>query len=443
MERNFLEKADAQNLQNDKGLHVVLHDVNPDPLRVIAPLCEKISSDVNAGLKIEATTDLDSALKGADFVGLTISTGGQEADRMDKEIPLRYQIFQTVADTVGPGGWSRALRNIPVVVNIIRKVEAIAPNAWFMNYSNPMTVLTRVLNRVSQVRSIGICHELQGLLLHLAYFFGVDWQKAFSVRMAGINHLIWILKLTLNGKDGLELLKEYAKDPEHFQKPGTLGMPEELVHSGGAAPSQKVKFDLLARTGYLPAAGDSHIAEFLPFYLNPLSEAKRWGFDPDGKAHTFARMEGRVLVRRKCEDMVEGNLPLYLRHSHEHADKTIAALEGSGEPLITPLNLPNCGQIDNLPRGVVVETLACLSGDDIQPLAVGSVPEAVLHSLMQHIPNQEMIVEAGLTGNRELAIMALANDPAVPNPDIARKMGEDFFENFRLFLPQFNGKWSL
>ena len=426
-----------------KGLHVVLQDINPATLKTMTPLCQKISAAAGADLKIEGTTDLDSALPGADFVGLTISTGGVEGDQKDMLIPCRYQIVQTVADTVGPGGWSRSLRNIPVVVDIIRKVEAIAPKAWFMNYTNPMTVLTRTLNRVSRVRSVGICHELQGLLLHLAYYFGVDWQKDFSLSLTGINHLIWVTQMTVQGRDGLALVREYARDPEHFQKLGSLGIPEELVLSVGAAPSQKVKFDLLERTGYLPAAGDAHIAEFLPFYLRPPAEAKRWGFDPGQKAHTFARSEGRSVRQRKSEDMLAGTVPLPMRHSHEHADKTIAALAGSGEPLLTPLNLPNRGQIDNVPREAVVETLACVEGNSVHPLAVGAAPDPILRYLMQHIPNQEMIVEAGLTGNRELAVLALANDPAVPSPDIAQKMADEFFEEFRPLLPQFNGQWSL
>ncbi len=425
-----------------KGLHIVLQDINGEPLKTVVPLCRKISDALGADLKIEGSTDLDSSLQGADFVGLTISTGGDDGNYLDMEIPLRYNINQSVADTVGPGGWSRSLRNIPVVVDIVRKVEKIAPDAWFMNYTNPMTTLTRAISRTSSVRTFGICHELQGLLLHLAYYFGVDWQKDFSIKLAGINHLIWVLEMTVKGESGLALLKQYAEAPDSFKKPGTLGMPEELVHGGGAAPSQKVKLDLLERTGYLSAAGDSHIAEFLPFYLNPPEQAKRWGFKVGQKAHTFARTDARAAYREKCENMLSGKIPLRLSHSHEHADKTIAALMG-GEPLITPLNLPNVGQIDNLPRNAVVETLAYVSGNCVQPLAVGALPDAILRYLMQHIPNQEMIVEAGLTGNRELAVLALANDPAVPNPDIAAKMADDFFNEFRTMLPQFNGKWSL
>lgn len=434
--------TDIANTPALKGSHIILQDINPEPLKIIVPLCQKISHELKADLKIEGATNLDSALMGADFVGLTISTGGGWADNLDIEIPLRHGVLQLVGDTVGPGGWSRALRNIPVVTDIIRKVEKIAPNAWFMNYSNPMTILTKTLHKVSPVRSMGICHELQGFLLHAAYFLGIDWQKDITLSLAGINHLVWILSMDTCGKDGLALLKDYARDPKNFQPIGPLGIDEELIHGGGVAPSQKVKFDLWERCGFLSAAGDSHIAEFFSHYLRNEAEAKRWGFLNSGmKAHTFARSGDRESRKKDCEAMLHGRTPLYLKHSHEHADRIIAALSGKGAPLLTSLNRPNFGQVDNLPRGAVLETMVYLDGNGIQPLAVGNLPDVITQYLMRHIPNQEMITEAGLTGNRELAIRALMNDPLIPDPDTAVKIADDFFKEFREWLPQFYGKW--
>ena len=198
------------------GMHIVLQDINPDASKLVKALGDKISDAMQAGLRIETSTDLDSCLPGADFVGLTISTGGDDANVLDFAIPAKHGVIQTIADTVGPGGWSRALRNIPVVVDIIKKVEQYAPNAWFMNYSNPMTVLTRTLQQVSWVKSVGLCHELQGLMLHLAAFLGLDdWENDTKVKMAGINHLVWITEMNICGKNGFELLKEYYhKYPE-------------------------------------------------------------------------------------------------------------------------------------------------------------------------------------------------------------------------------------
>lgn len=416
------------------GMHIVLHDINPEALQLVKTLCEKISNTLSARLRIETSTDLDTCLPGADFVGLTISTGGDEANILDFAIPAKHGVIQTIADTVGPGGWSRALRNIPVVIDIIRKVEKYAPNAWFMNYSNPMTILTRAIQKESSVKSVGLCHELQGLFLHIAAWLGLDDWEDTKVTMAGINHLIWITQMDINGRDGLELLREYHHKHPKLDYAVKSKIPEDLIYSGGVNPAQKIKFDFLKRTGYLPAAGDPHIAEFFNYFLIDENTAKSWGVG--GNVHTFAHQKGAENRKQKVLRMLNGEEPLFLQHSHEHASRIIAALSG-GKEIVTPVNIANIGQIDNLPRQAVVETQALVDRLGIHPLPVGTLPEIITQFLMKHIPIQEMIVEAGLTGNKELAIQALICDPLIPNPDTAIKIADDFFKEFRSFLPQF------
>ena len=417
------------------GTHVVLHDIDPKPLEPVKKLCDIISNELKADLHIETTTKLESALPHADFVGLTISTGGSKADAYDFSIPEKYGIRQTIADTVGPGGWSRALRNIPVLVDIIQKVEKYAPNAWFMNYSNPMSVLTRVIQKISNLKSVGLCHELQGLFMHLAAFLGIEnWEEDILVKMAGINHLIWITEMKINGNDGLEMLKNYYKQFPDFDRLIHNNIPEDLIFSGGVNPKQKIKMNFLMNTGYLPAAGDPHIAEFFPQFLKSNDSAKKWGLD--GDVHTFAHQRGYEKRKQKVFDLLNGKSPLWLKHSHEHASRIISALSGKSE-ILTPVNVANIGQIDNLPREVVVETQAYVNALGIHPVPVGKLPDILIQYLMQHIPVQEMIVEAGLTGNKDLAIQALSADPLVQDIDFARKMAKDFFEHFKEYLIQF------
>jgi len=425
------------------GMQIVLQDVNPDALAVTLPLCQKISDLLDAGLRLEASTELAPSLQGADFVGLTISTGDQNANRLDIEIPERHGVLQTVGDTVGPGGWSRALRNIPVVVDIIRTVERTAPNAWFMNYSNPMTVLTRTMQKVSAVKTVGLCHELQGLFLHVAHFLGVDWETDIQATMAGVNHLIWILGLDVRGQDGLELLRAYIADPDGFQPLGPQTVPDELAQAGGVNPNQRIKFDMLMRTGCMTGAGDAHTAEFFSHYLKDAESMQRWGFTPHERAHTFAHERSYERRKQSALDLLNGSRPLHLAHSHEHASRIIAALLGAAENFVTPVNTANIGQVDNLPRDVVLESMALVNRMGVTPLPVGRLPEFITTHLMRHIPVQEMVVEAGLTGNRDLAIQALGCDPLTPDPDTARRIADDVFEEFRDWLPQFNGKWSL
>ncbi len=422
------------------GMHIVLQDINPEALKLVKALCDKISDAMNAGLRIETSTELASCLPGADFVGLTISTGGDDANALDFSIPAKYGIIQTIADTAGPGGWSRSLRNIPVVTDIIREVEKYAPNAWFMNYSNPMTVLTRTLQKASPVKSVGLCHELQGLMLHIAAFLGLDdWENDIKVKMAGINHLIWILEMDICGKNGFDLLKEYYHKYPEFDHVVKDKIPETLLHGGGVNPKQKIKFDFLDRIGCLPAAGDAHTAEFFRHFLADRETAEKWGVG--GHVHTFAHQRGVEERGNKVRRILNGEEALWLKPSHEHASKIIAALAG-GKELITPVNTANIGQIGNLPRGVVVESQAYVDSLGIQPIAVGDMPDIIVQYLMKHIPVQEMIVQAGLTGDRDLAIQALSCDPLVPDPDTAVKIANDFFREFKDALPQFNGKWK-
>jgi alpha-galactosidase len=434
--------TDIANLPALHGMHIVLHDINPETIAITGPLCQKISDALHADLRIETTTDLDGALPGADFVGLTISTAGEKGNALDHAIPEKHGVLQTIGDTVGPGGWSRALRNIPVVIDIVRKVERLAPNAWFMNYSNPMTVLTRAIHRVSPVKCVGLCHELQGFLLHAGGYLGVDWEKDIQVTMAGINHLIWILDMKVHGRDAMDAWRKYHVDPDNFEPFGPLGFCDELMHAGGVNPNQKVKVDLLERTGYLSAAGDAHIAEFFSHYVRADS-LERWGLQTTRKAHTFAHESDYDVRRQSAEDLLAGRKPLWLEHSHEHASRIIDALVGGSPNLITPVNMANVGQIDNLPRDVVVETQAVVDTTGIHPIPVGTLPDVLTLYLMRHIPTQEMIVEAGLTGDRELATLALSNDPLIPDPDTARRIADDLFDAFTDWLPQFNGCWSL
>jgi alpha-galactosidase len=306
-----------------------------------------------------------------------------------------------------------------------------------------MTALTRTMQKVSPVKSIGLCHELQGKMLHVAAALGVDWTRDITVTMAGINHLIFILEMDVRGRDGLALMRQYYRDREGFQPIGDLGVPEELLRAGGVSPYWKVTADFLERTGYMLAAGDSHPVEFFPHYLRNAETAARWGFAVGGKAHTFARVGDREKRKQKVAAMLEGREPIWTKHSHEHAADIIEALLGLRETFVTPVNTGNIGQIDNVPRDAVVETLAHVDALGVRPVPVGALPDVLTWALMRHIPVQEMIVEAGLTGDRDLAELALSCDPLVPSPDVAAKIAADVFDEQRDLLPQFDGRWTM
>jgi alpha-galactosidase/6-phospho-beta-glucosidase family protein len=407
---------------------VVLHDINPTALDDIQRYGRKAFASTGSNFTIETTTDLQQGLDGAEFVVVTITTGGLDTMGLDLSIPEQYGIYQSVGDTVGPGGLSRALRNVPVMADIAQAMQRWCPNAWMLNLTNPMTVLTRVVNTIApQVKTVGLCHELFGVRSGLIRMFG-GTPDDFEFRVAGVNHLIWVLDMTIRGQDGLQMVRDFVAD----RRP--LPIPE--AGSGWREPfvdRWKLKLQLFELYGALPAAGDRHLAEFFPYFL---TEATGRGEDYGVQLTTIPHRRQQVAAARaKVHEAIKGDLPPVER-SHEATANIVSAV-ANGHSTRTIVNLPNTGQIDNLPRGAVVETLAEITSAGAQPLTVGALPNGVLSTLQPHVVNQEMITRAALEGDRDLALQAMVNDPLVPDLETARKLLDDFLTVHAEFLPQF------
>jgi len=414
-------------LTPDVSGDIVLHDINTNALDDIQRYGRKVMAATGARFDIETTTSLEEGLRGADFVVVTITTGGLETMEADIEIPKKYGIYQSVGDTVGPGGLSRALRNVPVMVDIARAMERICPDAWMLNLTNPMTVLTRTVGLVSNVKVVGLCHELMGVRGALMRLFGGSVED-YEVRVAGVNHLIWLLDLKIRGQDGFAMLRE------HLNAGGKLPVPP---HQGNWHDNfldrWQVKMQLFDLYGALPAAGDRHLAEFFPYFLTPKTD---YGAEVGVGLTTIQNRKDQVAgARQRVRQAIEGELPPVER-SHEATADIVAAV-ANGRSMRTVVNLPNTGQIDNLPRGAVVETLAELGAVGPVPLTVGALPLGVLGTLQPHVINQELIAQAALEGSYKLALQAMVNDPLVGDLKIARSMLDELIEAHSDFLPQF------
>jgi alpha-galactosidase len=412
-----------------RGARIVLHDVDPQALALVHGLGRRMVERLGRGC-VEQASDLDEALVGADFVILTITTGGLEAMRHDVEIPQRYGVYQSVGDTVGPGGLLRALRNIPVVVDLAERMERLCPDAWLLNYTNPMTVLCRAVTRTSRIRTIGLCHEWHGVRKKLSAAFGVppdEWQP----RIVGINHLPWLLDLSAGGEDFMPRLHKLAAE--------TLadgGLSDDDARS--TVDRGMVKSRLLQIYGGLPVAGDRHVAEFFPVFLGEAAGmGRRWGIE---RTPIEERYAWRGEARREIEHLMGDDAALDQRlakRSGEAADAIISALATGGR-YEGIMNLPNRGQVPNLPPEVVVETLGVVEGGSAAGLPAGAASPAIEAILLRHIANQELTVEAALTGSRTLALQALLGDALCP-PDLhaAEQMLGEMFEANRRYLPHF------
>ncbi len=410
---------------------VVLHDINASAMDDIERYGRKAMSQTGANFQIETTTSLDQALEGANFVVVTITTGGLDTMGLDLSIPEKYGIYQSVGDTVGPGGLSRALRNVPVMVGIAKAVERNCPDAWLLNLTNPLTVLTRTVGLVApRVKVMGLCHELFGVRRGLMRMFDVDVDD-FEMRVAGINHLIWILDMTIKGQDGLQMVRDFVADGQR------VPIPDPAYNWRQPFTDRwKLKLELFDVYGSLPAAGDRHLAEFFPYFL---TDATGRGEDYGVLLTTIPDRQQQVATARKSvRAAIDGEMPPLSRSPEATAD--IVSAVSNGHSVRTIVNLSNTGQIDNLPRGAVVETLAEITSAGAQPLTIGAVPPGVLSTLQPHVTNQEMIVHAALEGDRGLALQAMVNDPLVPSLSVARGLLHDLLEAHAEYLPQFKTK---
>jgi len=312
------------------GATLVLHDIDTGALELLALASKRIVAQVGGSLRVATTTDRVEALRDADFVILCVSIGGLAAMRNDLQIPKRYGVYQSVGDTVGPGGLARGLRHIPFAVQVAREMEQLCPDAWLINLTNPMTTICRAVTRATSVRTVGLCHEVTGVRHRLAELFDVP-VEAITLEVAGINHLPVVRRCSVGGRDGLRMLRDWLTKHGPF----VLTLFEQL--------------------GVLFGAGDRHVAEFFPGFLTKASRrGRRYGI----VITTVAQRSIRVrLLRTQIKRFVAG-AQKELRQSEEQLAPVMAALAGNLEAQFI-VNVPNCGQVDNLPRDAVVECIGC------------------------------------------------------------------------------------
>jgi alpha-galactosidase/6-phospho-beta-glucosidase family protein len=411
-----------------RGGRLVLHDINAQALDEMYEWGTRALDAAQDDLKLEKTLRLEEALDGADFVVLSISTGGLDATALDLEIPARYGVVQTVGDTVGPGGLFRGLRNIPVVVEIARAMEEYCSDAVLLNLTNPLTVLTRTVSKATSVVAVGLCHELFSTLGMLSKLFDTP-EEAINVRVAGVNHFIWVTRVAAHGRDVTDeaFRRISGGEAREISLADAAGDTDPFVNTWG------FRSELCRLYGYLPAAGDRHVCEFLPGYLEDEKERERL----DLRVTTVDVRRDRLAAdRERVRRMIQGDETIPTGRSREEISDIIAAM-WTGEDSVKFVNLPNAGQVRDLPPGAVVETYGALNGAGASGIVFGELPPPVAALVHPHVFNQEAIVQAGLTGDPDLAFRAFLNDPLVGNRTDAKNMFDEMLEAQREYLPQF------
>lgn len=427
-------------LEPDLSGKIDLYDIDYEAAHDNEIIGNKLSakSEVKGKWEYRAVRALEEAISGADFIVISIQPGTFEEMASDVHLPERYGIYQPVGDTVGPGGLVRALRTIPIYQEFALKIKEHAPQAWVINYTNPMSLCTRTLYQVfPEIKAFGCCHEVfntQDVLIKmLETKLGIKGVTRDEVRVnvLGINHFTWFDAASYRGIDLFPLYREYVN--ENYQN-GIEGEGEENWRNNVFKSAQRVKFDLFKRYGLIAAAGDRHLAEFVPsaWYLKSPEMVESWKFRLTTVDERIKRQEGLELKRKR---MITGEEEVKLEASGEEGVRQIKALLGLGD-LITNVNLPNQGQMINLPLNAVVETNALFTRDRIQPLLAGALPPEVQQLVIRHVWNQESILKAALAKDKELAFRAFINDPLVTlDLQSARDLFDEMLSNTKKYLP--------
>lgn len=393
--------------------------------------------DVTGKWDYQTCNTLKEALTGADFIVISILPGTFDEMESDVHYPEKYGIYQSVGDTSGPGGLLRALRTIPMFVEIAEAIKEFAKEAWVINYTNPMALCVRTLYQVfPEIKAFGCCHEVFGTQKLLAAMCQEQLEiekvdrKDIHVNVLGINHFTWFDQASYKGYD---LFPMYQKFVDKYYEAGFEEKDENWMNSTFAC-AHRVKFDLFRRYGLIAAAGDRHLVEFLPpDYLKNPDVVKEWKFGLTTVKYRKEDLEKRMEKSRK---LVDGEEQIELKETGEEGILLIKALTGLTR-VVSNVNIPNYGQIKNLPIGTIIETNAVFERNSVKPVFSGTIPKQVQELMEPHVKNQEDILAAAQRCDRELALKAMINEPLVT---IDRKEAEEMLDtmirNTAKYLPK-------
>jgi alpha-galactosidase len=431
-----------------QGGTLALVDLNHEGLDLIDALARRLDRAWDAGLTIESSTHRQEVLPGADFVIVSIETGPREGLwRRDWEIPLQFGVRQPYGENGGPGGLAHTLRQVPETLAIARDMERLCPDAWFINFSNPLPRLCLAVSRYSLIRSVGLCHQLAIAYMlvgvALADRLGISvppgvssnahpdiWPLAgqvarqteslVEIKAAGLNHFSWILDVH-DRRTGEDLYPDFRE--------ALTALPASFE------PLTRAVMDV---TGLCPVPGDSHLDEYLPWCHDP--QTRPWE-----KYNLYLYDWERATQRRDekwraIEAMVRAGTPIDpLREARgEGAVEIIEGLAG-GEPVYRPaVDIPNRGCIANLPDDAIVELPALVSGGEIHGLNVGPLPEMVAELCHREFIVASLAADAAVTGDYQTALQALALDPCINDLDTARAVLDAYLTEQADYLPQFS-----
>ena len=391
-----------------------------------------------------AVETIDEALTGANFIVISILPGTFDEMESDVHTPEKYGIYQSVGDTSGPGGIVRAMRTLPMYEHIAAKIKECCPDAWVINYTNPMTLCVKTLYRVfPEIKAFGCCHEVFGTQKFLVkmvkeklHVEEVD-RHDIKVNPIAVNHFTWLTKATYRDIDLFPLYKEFCQQyKEDGYVSGDSKVDDNWMNNSFAS-TEKVKIDLFNRFGWIAAAGDRHLAEFCEgkWYLESPERVKEMHFGLTTVAWRKNDLQKRLA---KSARLVSGEEEVKINGTGEEGVNQIRALLGLCD-LVTNVNIPNRGQIPNLPLGAVVETNAVFRANSLEPVFAGPVPKEIYPLVARVCAEQEVVSEGIAERNLVKIFNAFAGDPLVTcSVEDAKKLFKEMCENTKEYLGMYD-----
>ena len=425
----FVHKVlrDALLVGGFEDCHLVVHDIDEVPMNTVADLLEKIARQKDTNVKVLRTLDREEALKGADAVVLSITTGGLESEWRSFEVCFKYRVPVGVGDTLGPSALARNLREVPVVVEIARDMQRLCPEAVMLNFTNPMSVITGAMARETGITAWGLCHSADSLFRYFSQVFGCKMSEV-DMEVGGVNHQAFVTRLFIRGEDRTKDILEASRASEAKFEDTLLETRREEVN---------LQQDVFRVLGAWPSTGDTHLAEFYEYFFTP----RRTG-ELKLASHMKSVIPGRKpFGRRPCPQIIHdwtyGPEPVGDLHllTTEHAHELLWA-HFTGEPFSRVLNVLNKGEyIKGIPKTACVEALVTVSGKKVTGKQI-ELPPAV-HSLVQRWTTiHDLSIRAALECDRDAARHALFLDPHVSDMYDIEPMLEDLLKALEPWLPR-------
>lgn len=435
---NFMsDLASAEDISGE----VRLYDIDNDAAKKNEIIGNKFSAleDAKSIWNYSVADKIEDALIGANFVIISILPGTFDEMESDVHTPEKYGIYQSVGDTTGPGGILRAMRTIPMFEEIAENIKKYSPDAWVINYTNPMTLCVKTLYRVfPKIKAFGCCHEVFGtqkvLMKALENVEGIKAEKRQDIKVnpVGVNHFTWLTKANYKN---IDLFPVYVEFVQRFAETGHTENLDKNWMNNSFECCEKVKFDLFKRYGYIAAAGDRHLAEFCEgkWYLKDPETVKSWGF---GLTTVKWRKEDLQERLKKSEEYVNGAVEIKV--TEEEGINQIRAILGL-EDLITNVNIPNMGQIPNLPIGAIVETNAVFRSGSVTPVIAGEIPKSIYSMIQRICGEQEELSDAIANRDIERIFNVFVNDPLVTcSFDDAKALFKEMVLNTKEYLKSYD-----